>query len=287
MKRAFIIGNGESRKDFDLEKLRAHGKIYGCNALYRDFTPDVLVAVDHGIMHEIYHSGYAFNNECWFRNWRHIRKDLYRHHFFGANSKITNEEFKKIKKYFKNVKENERGNSEYFTCHGTPIQNVLRQLNKDLTNFDTINLDKNFFQKSKILNLCISWIKEDKAKTLEDVMENGKDNGWSSGSTAGMIACLQEKPDEIYMIGMDFKSNSKKVNNLYAGTENYVPKTNSPIPSQNWIIQWKKLYELNPNTKFFKVNKSTEPSKINNPIEEWKNIKNIIYTTYDKCFFNR
>ena len=134
MKRAFIIGNGESRQDFDLEKLRAHGKIYGCNALYRDFTPDVLVAVDHGIMHEIYHSGYAFNNECWFRNWRHIRKDLYRHHFFGANSKITNEEFKKIKKYFKNVKENERGNSEYFTCHGTPIQNVLRQLNKNLTN---------------------------------------------------------------------------------------------------------------------------------------------------------
>ena len=24
------------------------------NAIYRDFTPDVLTAVDHGIMHEIY-----------------------------------------------------------------------------------------------------------------------------------------------------------------------------------------------------------------------------------------
>ena len=51
MKRVFCIGNGESRKGFDLEKLRQHGKIYGCNAIYRDFLPDVLTAVDHGIMH--------------------------------------------------------------------------------------------------------------------------------------------------------------------------------------------------------------------------------------------
>ena len=29
--RVFCIGNGESRKDFDLETLRPHGKIYGCN----------------------------------------------------------------------------------------------------------------------------------------------------------------------------------------------------------------------------------------------------------------
>ena len=28
-KRVFCIGNGESRKGFDLEKLRPHGKIYG------------------------------------------------------------------------------------------------------------------------------------------------------------------------------------------------------------------------------------------------------------------
>jgi len=42
----FIIGNGESRRDFNLNRLRGHGPIYGCNALYRDFIPDLLVAVD-------------------------------------------------------------------------------------------------------------------------------------------------------------------------------------------------------------------------------------------------
>ena len=29
VKRVFCIGNGESRKEFDLEKLRPYGKIYG------------------------------------------------------------------------------------------------------------------------------------------------------------------------------------------------------------------------------------------------------------------
>ena len=69
---AFIIGNGQSRAPIDLLKLKSHGKIVGCNGLYRDFTPDILCAVDHGIMHEIYHSGYCDNNETWLRNWTRL-----------------------------------------------------------------------------------------------------------------------------------------------------------------------------------------------------------------------
>ena len=57
MKNVFLIGNGESRKGLDLTKLKSKGRVYGCNAIYREFTPDVLISVDHGIMHEIYHSG--------------------------------------------------------------------------------------------------------------------------------------------------------------------------------------------------------------------------------------
>ena len=65
VKRVFCIGNGESRQGFNLEKLRPHGKRYGCNAIYRDFMPDVLTAVDHGIMHEIYHAGIAQKIPCY------------------------------------------------------------------------------------------------------------------------------------------------------------------------------------------------------------------------------
>jgi hypothetical protein len=59
---AFIVGNGLSRKSIDLNLLKGKGIIYGCNALYRDFTPDVLVATDSPITREIQDSGYALKN---------------------------------------------------------------------------------------------------------------------------------------------------------------------------------------------------------------------------------
>lgn len=54
----FVIGNGISRRGVPLEKLKEFGKVYGCNALYRDFTPDVLVATDRPIAEQIQDSGY-------------------------------------------------------------------------------------------------------------------------------------------------------------------------------------------------------------------------------------
>jgi hypothetical protein len=60
VKRAFIIGNGPSRKGFDLKLLKGHGTIFGCNALYRDYpkfdVPDYLVAIDDAIVEEIQES---------------------------------------------------------------------------------------------------------------------------------------------------------------------------------------------------------------------------------------
>ena len=56
---AFVLGNGISRKNISLGQLRPQGKIYGCNALYREFEPDVLVATDRPIAEAIQKSGYA------------------------------------------------------------------------------------------------------------------------------------------------------------------------------------------------------------------------------------
>lgn len=50
---AYIIGNGVSRKNFDLNKLIGNGTSLGCNALYRDFEPDYLIAIDHKMITEI------------------------------------------------------------------------------------------------------------------------------------------------------------------------------------------------------------------------------------------
>ena len=59
MTQAFVLGNGISRKAVALENLRPLGTVYGCNALYREFTPDVLVATDRPIATAIQESGYA------------------------------------------------------------------------------------------------------------------------------------------------------------------------------------------------------------------------------------
>jgi hypothetical protein len=68
---AVVLGNGPGRLDFDLSTIKRHKggllgskalQIYGCNALYRDFTPDFLVAVGNDIVKEIADSGYTDNN---------------------------------------------------------------------------------------------------------------------------------------------------------------------------------------------------------------------------------
>lgn len=66
--RAVIIGNSPGRLDFDLNNLKKSSGLlgaktlqtYGCNALYRDFATDFLVATgNNGIIEEIANSSYA------------------------------------------------------------------------------------------------------------------------------------------------------------------------------------------------------------------------------------
>ena len=64
---AFVLGNGVSRQQVDLSELKKHGTIYGCNALYRDFTPDVLISTDTPISEAIQNSGYALSNTMYTR----------------------------------------------------------------------------------------------------------------------------------------------------------------------------------------------------------------------------
>lgn len=69
--RAVIIGNGPSRLEFNLQHLKkpqgllgaTTAQTYGCNALYRDFTPDFLISTgNNGIVTEIASSNYVNNN---------------------------------------------------------------------------------------------------------------------------------------------------------------------------------------------------------------------------------
>ena len=63
--RSFVLGNGRSRLLIDPNDLRSYGPIYGCNALYREFEPDYLIAVDNKMITEIVNARYQLSHEVW------------------------------------------------------------------------------------------------------------------------------------------------------------------------------------------------------------------------------
>jgi hypothetical protein len=68
---AVVIGNGPSRLEFDMRAIFEHKggllgadtvQTYGCNALYRDYAPDFLVARGNKIVKELSSNPYVQNN---------------------------------------------------------------------------------------------------------------------------------------------------------------------------------------------------------------------------------
>lgn len=65
MKFAFVLGNGTSRSSVNPVKLKEHGKVYACNAAYRDFYPHYLIAVDSKMVLEIAETDVAKYSSVW------------------------------------------------------------------------------------------------------------------------------------------------------------------------------------------------------------------------------
>jgi hypothetical protein len=270
MSNVFLIGNGESRKGFDLNILKPFGRIYGCNAIYREFTPDVLVSVDHGIMHEIYHSGYCYKNETWFRDWTRCPDFMYESLVYAGLSKIDIDELKKW--HVKN--ENTKTDEKEFVMHGSNLSGIVKILHRDKNKVEEKNINSN--------QLAISWVKDnDKANNINDVMPNNIDLGWAAGPTSGYISIVKESPTKVFLIGHDLNSTNNFVNNMYKDSKHYVISEHSPTPSINWIIQWKALFQKHQNITFYKVNKEINGNdNVNMPINEWHEINNLKYIDY-------
>lgn len=62
---AFVLGNGKSRLSINPTSLLDKGIVYGCNAQYREFSPNYLIAVDVKMVNEIIESGYHRNHSVW------------------------------------------------------------------------------------------------------------------------------------------------------------------------------------------------------------------------------
>jgi hypothetical protein len=64
-KPAFVLGNGNSRNKLKLENLQKYSVVYACNAIYREYDPDYLIAVDVKMINEIVSAGYHKNHQVW------------------------------------------------------------------------------------------------------------------------------------------------------------------------------------------------------------------------------
>ena len=65
----YIIGNGTSRNGIDLDHI---GRWWGCNGVYRDYTPELLFAVDIPIQSEVFETDYYKNNKIAVGEWEPI-----------------------------------------------------------------------------------------------------------------------------------------------------------------------------------------------------------------------
>jgi len=79
MEYVIVIGNGESRKGFDLYQLESLGTSIGTNAVHRDFHPDHLVCCDRRMVQEAVNNAYenpVYTRSNWYKEysfWRNVR----------------------------------------------------------------------------------------------------------------------------------------------------------------------------------------------------------------------
>ena len=266
--RVFCIGNGESRVGFDLERLRVLGTIVGCNALHRDFTPDVICAVDHGVMHEIYHSGICNHIQGYFRDWTKIPEKMFR---MVVEGNVSSKDIDLIRKEGV-LAENNKGLSKEFVFHGSKLEGVAHIIKKN----------KEVIEKNiSTGQIKVSWIHptKDRTTSLTDIMY-GKDKGWATGPSSGYVAC-HLGATEVFLLGHDLQSTKPTVNNIYKGTKHYVAKENGPTPHVNWVNQWLTLFKENPDVTFYKVNRDLNlKDNVNNHVDEWAGTPNLFYVDY-------
>lgn len=188
----FVVGNGTSRKGVRLDLLQEVGPVYGCNGLYRDFSPNLLIARDRGIRRE--------------------------------------------------VEKNYSG--KYCT-------------------FDDLT------EKSVML--------EDRRILISD--------NWDAGLIALELMCIRESVQIVYLLGFDPYGIDGHKNNVYVGTENYAPSTESyTYNAWQTVRQFQIFCDIAsvkyPDTEFCRVGEKPEAFK------EARGCSNLSFVSYDEFYNN-
>ena len=210
----FVLGNGPSRANINPSKL--DGTVIGCNACYRDFNPDVICAIDAGIISEITKSD--FDGKCYFthNSWNLLPAESYDGLKYGldGNEKETYRRF----------------DDEHFVYIS--------------------GLDKNCSEGENY----IIWLRRGKEDKIRNI--GSEVIGWSTGTSALHVACRDFTCDDyekVYLLGFDHHVDYYA--NLYTNTEHYFNRDRNMRSEYNkWDEQILKVVKEHPALQFIWVN---------------------------------
>jgi len=238
MQKALVIGNGESRSWYKPHTSLSNSIVtWGCNAIYRDGDVDNLVAIDYGMQQEIYDSKYYKWNTCWFADWSVLPAEVAEMSLMGFD----------LPPNFIHRSKNKTANCVIQGKDPATIQQRIDSLSELNANLDMNDLQKKL---TKDIGVWITYVEEDDNVTPIDFPV-----GWSAGCTALYLACQGVEIEEIYILGYDLSSYEDTLNNLYKGTDNYLPATAKGFNSTNWMNQMATVFKEFSDKQFYWVDR--------------------------------
>jgi len=238
--KAFILGNGSDRPT-DKEWLNnLEGDTYGCNALYRDWEPDFLVANDWSMMVEIINSTYT--GHCYFTDFEELPME-------ALNG------IQYMPEYDTAIHIGEQEEASTFVFSGgtvvvTDESNSTIEVERSLVNAPEgiLNVEDQYWY--------IVWLDE----SLRHITWGFKPQfEYMSTGLCALQLALETGYDEIDVIGFSgLKNNNYK--NVYEGTKNYtfdpvtpnkdrVPETYVPLNAGHQDGVYRNLVKQYPKTK--------------------------------------
>ncbi len=232
MNRALVIGNGESRAWFNPRWHRIlDDKVitWGCNAIYRDGHVHNLVAVDYGMQQEIYDSGYCLDNpefgdikNIHFANWSVVPAEVAEMMFMGYD----------IPEAFIHRSKNR---TDQCVISGKDPVTLHEKIETAIKMNPGLDMNDLRLKMEKDVGVWITYVEPN-----DDVVPIDYPIGWSAGNTALHLA--SKNAEEIYVLGFDLSSYDQPLNNMYKGTNNYLPADAKGFSQDNWYNQMRAVF---------------------------------------------
>ena len=248
MNKALVIGNGESRawcKPCHQQILDSKVITWGCNAIYRDGTVNNLVSVDYGMQQEIYDSGYALDKSghddyklVHFANWSPLPSEVADMMFMGYD----------IPEAFIHRSKNRTSQCVISGKDPDTLQEKIEVAMRMNPNLDIEDLK---LKMEKDVGVWITYV-----ESYDNVVPIQYPIGWSTGNTALHLACQDStspKPLEVYVLGFDLSAYNQPLNNMYKGTDNYLPADAKGFNPDNWYKQMLTVFKEFPEIDFYLV----------------------------------